>query len=282
MNKHTLSFFHPLRITLCAAISLGLGACVGGDKDTSTVGDSIGDSDSDSDSDSSTGSTTEDPSVSGTSTGGPGTDSESASTGQETLSTSGETITDGTDGTDPTDPTDPTDTTGGTTEGTTEGTTGGDGSIPESCAQACEVVYECNPEEYESIEGCIAECTEGSTIPDASDSCEAAIVGFNLCLSMATCEDIEDEAVCLEEQEEIEGACDLGDECIMGVGGDAESCGILEDCGDSSMELKCEGKECLCLEDGEQVGSCTNDVCADELDADALYDKAFECCGFEF
>jgi hypothetical protein len=268
MNR--ANFIHSLRTTLCAALSLGLVACTGIDKDT--VGDSESESDATGESATDTtgasasqtsGASDTDGSGSGGGTEGSASTTGDSSTGEDSTST-GEVSTSGTSG--------------------TSGSTGGQGdSIPESCEAACEVVYVCLVGEYDSMEACVAECVEETMPEEPSAECEAAVIGFNTCVAAGSCEDFDKETFCEAELDLMIEVCDFGgDECTVAVGGDSESCGIIEDCDDGSMELRCEGDSCLCLVDDEEVGSCKNDICVDELDPNGLYDKALSCCGFEF
>ncbi len=265
-----VNFIHTLRTTLCAALSLGLVACTGIDNET------VGESESETGA-SSTGTTGE----SASSTSGASTDdtdgTEGGTGGGTAVSTTDEpTSTEGdTTGDDSTS-------TGGTT-GATSTTGGGADSIPESCEQACEVVFVCLADEYESMEACVAECIEETTPDEPSPECEAAVVDVNLCIAGGTCEEFEGEEFCESQVDAMIELCDFdGEICSVGIGGDSESCGIIEECGEGSTELRCEGDSCLCLVDEEEVGSCKNDVCVDELDPSVLYDKALTCCGFEF
>ncbi len=267
-----VNFIHTLRTTLCAALSLGLVACTGVDNDT--VGES------ETESASSTGTAGE----SASSTSGAsadGTDGTESGTGGGTeVSTTDEPTT----GDDTTGNNDSTSTDGTTGMTSSTGTTGGvpDG-IPESCEVACEVVYVCLVDEYESMEACVAECIEETTPQEPSAECEAAVIDLNQCIAGGTCEEFESEAFCESQVDAMIELCDFDDDiCSVGIGGDSESCGIIEECEEGSMELRCEGESCLCLVDNEEVGSCKNDVCVDDLDPNDLYGKASECCGFEF
>jgi len=259
------NFIHTLRTTLCVALSLGLVACTGIDKDT--IGDS--ESEGDTTSESATGSTSGGESSTG---GDSGSDTDVGGDTEGNTSTTGATT-----GEDPT-------TTGEVSTTGTTGSTGGEGDdIVESCEDACEVVYVCLAGEYESMEECVADCIAETTPEEPSAECEAAVIDFNSCVAVASCEDFESDTFCETELDLMIEVCDVGgEECTVGIGGDAESCGIVQDCGEGSMELDCAGDSCRCLLDDEEVGSCTNDVCVDELDPNALYVKALTCCGFEF
>jgi len=259
------NFIHT---TLYAALSLGFVACTGVDKDT------VGDSESEGETSESAGSTSAGSTSAGESASSTGGDSGSDTANGGDTSTSG-----ATSGEDPSTTDAPTSTSGSTDS------TGGEGdSVSESCEAACEVVLVCLEDQYESMEECVADCIEETMPDEPSAECEAAVIDFNSCVAAASCEDLDSDIFCEAELDLMIELCDFdADDCTGSVGGDALSCGIIQECsGESMMELLCVGDLCRCFVDAEEVGSCTNDVCVDDLDPDVLYEKAFTCCGFEF
>ena len=266
MNTSKIRFIRALRTTFCTALSLGLGACVGGEGETMTASGATTTSGG-----STSGSTGESEGTSGTSgtsgttgTSGSGSASDSATTGES--STTGVSSTTG-----------ESSTTGDTS--TTGSTTGGGGSFQGSCEDACATFYGCMPDAYESLEACILECLDG--LPqDANAQCEAAYVSVNECVAGSSCMELEGD-FCSAEVGQIFALCDL-EQCDVTAGGGADECSIAEICGDLSQEMICSGKTCQCIEDGSDVGSCDNDVCVDGVEFDTLAEKAFSCCGFEF
>jgi hypothetical protein len=254
----------PLRLVLCGALSLGLVACVGGEKETDSSADS---ETSATDSDGTTGGTDGTSSSSASSTGGTdsGTD---GSTGSGTDSDSaGGTSTSGGEDT----------TTGDST--TDSGTTGqANPGLETACGEACEMLMGCYPDEWPSLDACVQECVDGSG--DQGEACEIAALDYLECMAGLTCVELEDDG-CSEEEDAAIDACE-GEVCSVGLGGGVGECGIVEDCGDTSRQMNCEGETCVCLVNDEVVDQCANDVCLDEEpDPDAIQQKALACCGFE-
>ncbi|MEZ4379845.1 MAG: hypothetical protein R3A79_00750 [Nannocystaceae bacterium] len=251
----------PLRLALCASLSLGLVACVGGEKET----DSAADSESSA---TESGSSTSDTSSSSASSTG-GTDSSSdGSSGTDSDSAGGTSTTDDVD----------TSSSGDATS-TGEGTTGmADPGLEAACGDACEVLVGCYPDEWESVEACAQECADPFNTPN--EACELAAIDYLDCLGGLTCPELEEGACDAEESAAME-ACE-GEVCSVGVGGGEGTCGIIEECAEGTREMSCAEKSCVCLVDGEAVGECENDVCLDiEPDPEAIHEKALSCCGFE-
>ncbi|MEZ4454474.1 MAG: hypothetical protein R3B09_33795 [Nannocystaceae bacterium] len=254
------------------ALSLALVGCIGDDKDdaTDTAASSSGATET-------TGGSTAGTSTEGTA----GTDGTAGSGTDSATSTTAGTTTAGMDS-DGTTLATTAATTADPTTGTTAGTTG-DSGIPESCDKACELVYGCFPEEFESKDECVMLCIDESSPAEPDDACEAAAVALNECIAALSCLQLMNPngEPCADEQGVFDEVCGGGDVCSIGIGGDANSCGISQECPDSSQALECEGELCRCLEDGVEINTCPNDVCSDEIDFDALSKKALECCGFD-
>lgn len=253
------------------ALALPLSACVvvSGDTDSATDGTTTATS-------SSTGSSTgADSETSSATTTASGTDSDSDSTGSSTADATA---------------TDPTSTSGSTTadsdsDSDSTGTGGDAAAILESCEAACEVLLECYPDEFDSLDFCVELCVDESTPPELDAECEAATIAVNKCIGTSSCDDLESRDFCGAEQDAADLVCDSGDgECFGGGGADVEGteCEFFEECvGEYKHEFFCTVDTCECFEDGEKTQECAPqmNLCAD-FDPSVLEDYSLECCGW--
>ncbi len=257
------------------AIALPLSACVivSGDTDSATDGTT---SASSSSTGSSTGADSETSSAT-TTASGTDSDSDSDSAGSSTADATA---------TDPSS----TSTSGSTTadsdsDSDSSGTGGDAAAILESCEAACEVLLECYPGEFESLDFCVELCVDESTPPELDAECEAATIAVNKCIGTSSCDDLESRDFCGAEQDAADIACDSGEgECFGGGGGNEEGteCEFFEECvGEYQHELLCTVDTCECFEDGEKTQECAPqmNLCA-EFDPSVLEDYALECCGW--
>lgn len=151
------------------------------------------------------------------------------------------------------------------------------GDPPRACTDACEAHATCFPDEEYPLETCVQECTTG--LHGGSLKCQTAVVDLLGCYTRLECDAWFGEDACVEEQEAVEEACDDGDDaCIVGVGGDGESCGAMYSCpGEPEYAIECGETECRCFEDDEDVGGCAaQGVC---MGGDIL-EHAEACCGW--
>jgi len=252
---------------LCSTLS----ACSGDDATTEGSSGTASTSDTET-SGTSTTSTTVDTSSGGTS----GSDN-SSTTGETDATTSGETdaTTTGATTTGDTD----------TTTGDTDATTGDvDGQILASCENACEMLYDCFPEGWESKDECITLCVDDWTPLEPNESCEMAGIVYNECLAASNCGDLLLEETCLAEAVAAEMECGGDDEVCAGEGGsnpEGTECSITEECPDYKHGLVCDTEGCTCFEDDVMTETCEQDlnVCAD-FDFAALKELSEACCGW--
>lgn len=166
---------------------------------------------------------------------------------------------------------------------TSEGFTTGDAELS-ACEAMCQNALGCRLVGDANV--CVGLCLE--KFEGAAGSCVAAHEAMNACFSTLSCEHLELAFAgdlghpCGSEQLDKSEACDNPVSCDSGGGGDIDGthCELTLQCGgDPVRDMKCDAEQCLCLVDGEQVGSCAADgVCDQEFDA--LATKAVECCGF--
>ena len=227
----------------------------------------------------------------GTTDGGSDTDASSTST--SSTSTSSTSTSGATESTGMTGSASDSDGTSTTTDSSTSGTsgtttadtdTGGSPALAESCAKACEVVIACYPDEWDSLDACVATCVNESTPVEPDAECEAAFVAFNECLGMAECADFESEDLCLAEGEQINAVCESGgEECSGSAGSDPNGteCSVSEECPDYTHEIICTAESCTCYEDDVMTAVCPQqmNVCMD-FDPSILDDIGADCCGW--
>lgn len=260
----------PMRVTFILTLSL-LVAC-GDDKNTTTSGESetSGSSTTDSGTTTTTTSTTADP------TDASGTMSAGQTTGSATDATS-------------VGPTATSDATTGSTatsaSSTGSSTGGGSADIPGACAGVCDkAVTECMLDL-----GTLEECTMGCVgdLGGAEGACAEATVAYLDCLASLTCDELLENlnmgnpGKCADAAAQLEAACGGGGECATEIGGNQEmtACSVTTICpNEPEVSMQCEGKQCVCLIDGQKTGMCpAMDIC---MMPDALEAKAADCCGF--
>lgn len=173
-----------------------------------------------------------------------------------------------------------------TTTTSGETTTGDEPPPPElvaACTAACETFFECiMPAPFPDMATCIEGCTEAAE--GGSAECVAASVAFDNCIAGLDCPAFNDAVMnedfgeCADEFEASETMCQSC-EGFAGVGEDG--CSLGQTCPDApTIEIRCEGDTCSCLEDNVPQAECAaNGVCA--ADMAALQQLAAECCGFE-
>lgn len=158
--------------------------------------------------------------------------------------------------------------TGGASEGSASATgTGGAPALPEACADACELLVQCDLSEPGT---CVADC-EDSLLA----GCAELGAMYYACVAGLTCAELEDEenacfplALQLDEMECFKL-------CTVSVGGDSGdtetdsdtggvSCSQETRCPEEPTErVDCDESGCVCFVDGVQVKSCPEGTCSD-------------------
>lgn len=260
-----------MRITCILTLSL-LFAC-GDDKNTTTSGESETGDSSTTDSGTTTTTTT---STTADPTDASGTMSAGQTTGSATDATS----------VGPTATSDATTGSTSTTASSTGSSTGGGAvDIPGACADVCgKAVTECMLDL-----GTLEECTGGcvNDLGGAQGACAEATLAYLDCLANMTCDALQEAVLmgnpgeCTDAAAQVEVACGGGGECATEIGGnpDMTACSVTTTCpNEPEVSMQCEGKQCVCLIDGQKTGMCpAMDIC---MMPDALEAKAADCCGF--
>ncbi len=173
-----------------------------------------------------------------------------------------------------------TDDTTGQNTGDTTGDTGttGDPLNDELCMQACALFLECSIEIPDCLAGCVAH----------HDALEGECLGFEqaltACVAGLTCDEVSqllegapEPLPCAAEQALTcdSPVCEAG----VGIGENPGECSFEYICPDLPIyEVVCDGSSCSCLEDGVEVGGCSDAAgfCA-ELDDVTVVNA---CCGW--
>ena len=202
---------------------------------------------------------------------------ESATDTGESTTEAGESATDtGESATDTGEST--TDTTGESTTDTTGESTTGDPSEAElACTAACEVASACGA----GYPGCVADCV--MYIEQLDAECADAELALASCIAGLTCEEFtqyvesspgypcqDEEAATCEE-----AFCSSSTESGIEPG----VCTTTFECADAiAREVVCDGSNCTCLEEGQEVGGCSDAATyCDSLDTTGA---ANACCGW--
>lgn len=178
--------------------------------------------------------------------------------------------------------TDPSTTT--PTNATSDANSSGGGELPTACELMCQNVVDC--ELGQDPVSCTALCE--ANLAEAGPDCAAATSTALTCFGSLSCEHL---ALALEgelghpcgpEQFDRDTTCGGGPvSCDSGGGGafDGSACELEAQCpGEPLHKMECDTQQCVCLEDGVQVGSCpVDEACKDLSGLDA---KAMNCCGF--
>jgi len=169
-----------------------------------------------------------------------------------------------------------------TSAGTTAITTSG-ADEPSVCEAMCQLAGSCGLEDQPFA--CASACADD--LAASAPACRAATEVMLGCLAGLSCEQLADAISgdpghpCAAEQLAKHEACDEVETCDSGGGGDmgGQACLLELQCaGQPAQRMECDAEQCVCLEDGAQVGSCAADgVC---LALEQLGAKAESCCGF--
>lgn len=170
-----------------------------------------------------------------------------------------------------------------TDETGSESTTGEpDPGIEEACTGVCEVFAAC----FEPIPNCVQECI--AEFSQSEGECLDAQLGMASCLDGLSCEALQqymegspEPYPCQAEEEALELSCD-GAVCQAGVGmgENPGECSFEYICpNDPIYEVVCDGASCSCIEDGVEVGACSE--AAAFCNADDFNAAAGDCCGWE-
>lgn len=172
-----------------------------------------------------------------------------------------------------------TGTAGETTAGETETT--GDPGIEEACAAACEVFSSC----FEPFPDCVDECV--AEFSQTEGECLDGQLALASCIGGLSCEELgqyvessPEPYPCQAEEQAVEQACE-GDVCEagVGIGENPGECSFEYICPEDPIyEVVCDGSSCSCLEDGVEVGGCSE--AAAFCGADDFNAAADECCGW--
>ena len=171
------------------------------------------------------------------------------------------------------------------TNATSDASDGSSGDVtPTACGLMCQNVVDCQLGQDPA--GCTTLC-EGN-LAEVGPDCAAATLAALTCFASLSCEHL---ALALEgelghpcgsEQIDRDTACGGGPiSCDTGGGGnlDGSSCEVETQCpGDPLRRMECDTQQCVCLEDGVQVGSCPADDACKGLEEIEV--KAMSCCGF--
>jgi hypothetical protein len=157
------------------------------------------------------------------------------------------------------------------------GDTGETDEIAQLCEQGCELHDSCGM----SVPGCVAGCIAGNA--SFEGECLDAQLAMARCVNDLSCEEI----IMLYEKTvfgELDGPCasEFAQLCPFGCEALAipseTGCTVEIQCGDLPRhDVQCDDQQCLCIVDGEQVGSCPLDQAICDLDVTA----ANTCCGWE-
>ncbi|MEZ4380621.1 MAG: hypothetical protein R3A79_04710 [Nannocystaceae bacterium] len=160
---------------------------------------------------------------------------------------------------------------------TGESTTDAGLDLDEACAAFCATAVACA--EGLGYDQCVADCLSSKSFPDASAACTEATLDYLACEAAQDCDDLGEEP-CHNLLRTLKGLC-APVQCSGKAEGGPYVCGFQYDCTDGTvLQMMCDGKGCVCLEDGEKTGACDNDICSEEVDVLGLADKAAACCGF--
>ena len=152
---------------------------------------------------------------------------------------------------------------------------------PSSCELLCQHAVEC--EVANDLEVCVSLCSD---LAEAPGACGAASEVVNACFIGLSCEHLGIALngglahPCSAEQLDRQEACGSL-ECDTGGGGDigGTECELELLCGiDPLRRMECDAEQCVCIVDGQQVGSCAADGVCDDLQS--LSEKGISCCEF--
>lgn len=167
------------------------------------------------------------------------------------------------------------------TTGETTGATTGDPAIEEACAAVCEVFASC----FEPFPDCVDECV--AEFSQTQGECLDGQLALASCLGGLSCEEFAqyvesspEPYPCQTEEQAVAQACE-GNVCEAGVGmgENPGECSFEYICpNDPIYEVVCDGSSCSCLEDGVEVGGCSE--AAAFCGADDFNAAADDCCGW--
>ncbi len=174
-------------------------------------------------------------------------------------------------------------TTSGSASGptTTATDTGGPtGGLPGACGAVCAHWDMCSPGSVGSLADCKAGCIDGFEDPP---ECTAAMTAQWECVAGLSCEEAlkfldGDPTSCLAEVGATDEAC-FAEGCGGEVGGDMETCTLIQQCGDGEQEYDCGVDLCTCKQDGVPGKQCpSNGFCAASFEEQRAAITA--CCGW--
>ncbi|MBZ5710524.1 hypothetical protein [Nannocystis pusilla] len=152
----------------------------------------------------------------------------------------------------------------------------GDADLYEACTATCERQVECGTttELMPCIVGCALQFNQ------VAEECLPVTLDFLLCLSQASCSDLEgevSEGPCADVFGSFLVCADTGPVGCEQSLSEGEECGLTNECpGEPTQELVCDADTCTCFEDGMEVASCPAEgVCQQ---GDAIFDKFADCC----
>lgn len=168
--------------------------------------------------------------------------------------------------------------------GSEDGSVSGDpdgGGLPGACADACMHLQMCEPGSVPPFAECVASCVDGFEDPP---DCAAAVAAQWSCIAALPCEEAlkfvngDEPTMCLAEVAAVEEVC-VGVECGGEIGGDMETCELMQECGEGEQRYVCDSDTCTCLQDGVEEAQCPSEgFCS--LGFEEQRAAVTKCCGW--
>lgn len=168
--------------------------------------------------------------------------------------------------------------------GSEDGSVSGDpdgGGLPGACADACMHLQMCEPGSVPPFAECVSSCVDGFEDPP---ECAAAVADQWSCIAALPCEEAlkfvngDEPTMCLAEVAAVEEVC-VGVECGGEIGGDMETCELMQECGEGEQRYVCDSDTCTCLQDGVEEAQCPSEgFCS--LGFEEQRAAVTKCCGW--
>lgn len=158
----------------------------------------------------------------------------------------------------------------------------GGGGLPGACLDVCTRWDACAPGSAGPIDECVADCAD---VEGAEPMCVAGMDALWSCVAGLPCEEALKflngaPSSCLEEAGAAEEACQ-GEECGGEIGGDMETCELMQECGMGTQDIACDATTCTCTQDDVVIKQCESDgFCA--LGFEEQRAAVLACCGWDW